>query len=81
MGAMIAVGTGEDGHVLDHAEDLMQTLSVFVDIGTADGRHTRTSTFWNMLIPLTASFNAMSCGVDTITAPNSESALDSDFPI
>jgi len=25
MGAMIAIGTGEDGHILNHAEDLART--------------------------------------------------------
>ena len=32
---------------------------------------TGTSTFWNMLSPLRASSSAMSCGVETITAPAS----------
>ncbi len=62
MRRMVAIGTDEDRHVLNHTQDLASLLIQLNEFGElyVDKTLTGTLTFLNMLIPLTASFRAMS---------------------
>lgn len=78
--AMVTGGASKDGHVLDHAENLVIGKIFFPwDQGRRFGLGrwefqawlTGTLTLRNMLTPFIASLRAMSCGVEIMTAPES----------
>lgn len=78
------VGTHEDAHVLHQTENLREHptgppvtshLAALSLAGiSAEVQVTGTLTFLNISAPLRASSRAMSCGVDTMTAPESTDA-------
>jgi hypothetical protein len=75
--AMVVTGAGEDGHVLYHSKDLYrrcqqnkERVRVWFLV-----QRTGTSTFRNLLMSSTVSERAISCGVDTITAPEQEISI------
>lgn len=79
MSLVLTVGTLEDANVLHQAENLQERQTHYVIALTAlslvgiltVGQITGTLTFLNISAPLRASSRAMSCGVDTMTAPES----------